>query len=96
MTDLRYIKSKDCNSLSWRGRHFYISFPYAHFSSLKSLLSYFSRENVSLHPLFVIFSFSFLCSSYPLRVVGPVPLQHAKGKKYSQNFKIKLQATVFL
>lgn len=95
VTHLRYIKSKDYNSLSWRGCHFYISFPYAHFGSLPSLLSYFSSETGSLHPLFVIFSFSFLYSSYPLRVIGPVPLQHAKEKSIHRTLKLNFRQLCF-
>lgn len=42
-------------------------------NSLQSLLSYFSSDNVSLLPLFVIFSFSFLYPSSPTQSLAHIP-----------------------
>lgn len=62
---------------------------------LQSLLGYFSSENVSSLPFFVIFSFSFLYSFHPLTVFGPDPLQHSRGKSIHRTLKLNFRQLCF-
>lgn len=62
------------------------TFAYTHINPLQSLRSYFSSENVSLLPLFDIFSFSFLCFSSPTQSLAQIPCSPERGKVLKDHY----------